>query len=174
MLALDAKWVEADRHVRAMYQVPVTGDATTARARNATGLSHIRAGDYASAIKAFDSASQADSGDVEVANNLGYAYVKGGRAREGVPALLRALHLSPLRSSAWINLSEALAASGHDDASLAALLLALRYTARREETREFLGDASRNHGSEAFRRQAGRALKRIDSVPSLPAGVSSK
>ena len=73
--------------------------------------------------------------------------------------MLRTLHLAPARSSAWINLSEALATLGHDDASFAGLLLALRYSTRRDETREFLRDAALNHGSAAFRKQASRALE---------------
>jgi tetratricopeptide (TPR) repeat protein len=168
MLAFEGKWLEGDRHARAMHRVPAPGDVKAARAGNEVGLAHFRAGEYASAVKAFDSASRADPGDAELANNLGYAYLKAGRVREGVPQLIRSLQLAPQRSSAWMNLSEALAALGQDDACLGALLLALRYSTHRDETRDFLADATRTHPSEAFRKQVARALERIDSVPASP------
>ena len=165
MLALDGRWPEADRHVHAMAESPAHGDVTAARASNETGLKHFRAGDFAGAVKAFDAASRADPGDAEVANNLAYASMKAGRVRDAVPHLIRSLHLSPSRSSAWINLAEALAALGYDDASFAALLIALRHGTPRGEIRDFLIEAARNHASEAFRKQANRVLERFDSVP---------
>jgi tetratricopeptide (TPR) repeat protein len=161
MLAFDGRWIDADLHARGMLEIVAGGDARAARAANEIGLAHFRAGEFASAVTAFDSAYRADPSDVEVANNLGYAYLKSGRAREAIARLLRSLHLAPLRSSAWINLSEALAELGYADPSLASLLLALRYSTHRDDTRAFLADAARNHASEAFRAQAARALQRI-------------
>jgi tetratricopeptide (TPR) repeat protein len=165
ILALDGKWSDAHRHVRGMYRAIAPGDAKSARKHNDVGLAFFRTGDYASAAKAFDLALRADPADAEAANNLGYAYIKAGRVREGVPCLVRALRLVPARSSAWINLSEALAELGHDDAALAGLLLAVRYSANRDEIREFLIEAAREHSSNAFRKQAARALDQIASVP---------
>jgi len=165
ILAFDGNWSDADRHARAMFRPIARGDEMAARKSNDAGLAYFRAGDYASAAMAFDLATRADPADVEVANNLGYAYIKAGRMREGVPSVIRALRLVPERSSAWANLSEALADLGHDDAALAALLLAFRYSANRNETHDFLVEAAREHSSVAFRRQSTRALKKIDSVP---------
>ena len=173
MLAVDGKWPEADRHVRAMSKRPPPGDVEAARAGNVAGLARFRAGDYANAVVAFEGASKADPADVEVANNLGYAYLKAGRARAALAQLLRSLHLAPQRSSAWINLSEALSALGYDDASTAAVLLALRHTDNRAATGTFLAEATRNHPSEAFRKNVARALERIDTVPEHPRVLGS-
>ena len=166
MLVSEGKWTEADQHVRAMYRGAARGDTKAARDGNEAGLSHFRKGEYASAIKAFEVASRADPGDVEIANNLGYAYMKAGRAREGIPHVVRALQLVPARSSAWGNLAEALADLGHDDASLAALLLMVRHAINREEIRDYLAKVPSGPESKAFKTQAARALAQLDRVPS--------
>ena len=165
MLVAEGKWAEADQHVRAMYRGAPRGDTKAAREANDAGLSHFRKGDYASAIRSFDAAHRADPGDVEIANNLGYAYLKAGRVREGIPHVVRALQLVPGRSSAWGNLSEALAELGHDDASLAALLLMVRLGVNREEIRDYLAKVPHGPESEAFKRQAARALAQLERVP---------
>jgi len=160
LLAFDGKWMEANPHLFAMLKLPPAGDIRAARAGNETGLAHLGKGELAQALQAFDVASRADRRDVEVANNLGYAYLKAGKAREAVPPIMHSLHLDPARSSAWINLAEALAELGYEDPSVAALLLALRYSPNRDGTRAFLGDAARSHASMAFRKQVARALAR--------------
>jgi tetratricopeptide (TPR) repeat protein len=165
ILAFDGRWADANRHAQAMHVAIPRGDTTAARDSNEAGLARYRKGDFAAAAEAFERARRADPGDPEVENNLGYALMKAGRIGDGVPPLMRALRLVPGRSSAWANLGEALAELGHEDASLAALLLAARFGTKRQEVHDFFAASAKSHPSEAFRRQAGRALERIDSVP---------
>ena len=60
MLAFDGNWSDSHRHVLGMYRAIASGDVRAARKSNEAGLTHFRAGDYASAARAFELAIQAD------------------------------------------------------------------------------------------------------------------
>lgn len=80
---------------------PRRGDRKIARAANERGLVALQGGRTLDAIRAFLEAHQADAADVEVLNNLGYAYLMHGDFESAKPYILATLALTPQRSAAW-------------------------------------------------------------------------
>jgi LSD1 subclass zinc finger protein len=148
------------------------GDRKSARAANAEGLAALNQQQYEPAIAAFARGVAADESDTEVLNNFGYAQLLAGHHNEGVEALGKVLLRVPDRSSGWANLGEGLAQLNNEGASLAALRLAIRFSANRDRTVEYLKRTSENHASPAFRGIASRALAGIDAIPANAAALA--
>jgi Flp pilus assembly protein TadD len=77
---------------------------------------------------------EADPGDAEIAENLGYALLKAGRTADGKPAILRALTLGPERASAWGTLGLIFAKEGRHADAVACVVTAYRYARNRKRT----------------------------------------
>ena len=75
-----------------------------ARAANEQGRGALQESRVADAVQAFQAAYKANPTDVEIINNLGFAYLFQSDLQAAELWLLRALILSPGRSIAWANL----------------------------------------------------------------------
>ena len=173
--AASANWSSVDAQVAGIKSSSPAlsqGDRKSARAANAQGLAALSQQQYDLAIAAFTRGVAADASDTEVLNNFGYAQLLAGHPNEGVDAIGKVLLRVPDRSSGWANLGEGLARLNNEGASLAALRLAVRFSANRDRTVEFLKRTSEIHSSLAFRSIAGRVLAGIDAIPATPAALA--
>lgn len=115
---------------------PPHGSRRLARAMNERGLALWRRQRFAEAAVYFSKAHQADPGDAEIAENLGYALLKSGELAAAERAILRALALAPERASAWGSLGMLRAKAGRHREGVACVLTAYRFVRDRERTLE--------------------------------------
>jgi tetratricopeptide (TPR) repeat protein len=148
------------------------GDRRLARSANAEGLAALRQEQYDKAIAAFKRGTEVDPSDIELANNLGFVYVQAGRTVDGVNTLSDVLMRVPDRSSAWANMAEAFAQGGNAPAALAGLRLAVRHSANRGKTVDYLQRASSTHRLPQMRETASRILAELNTIPSQPGDTS--
>jgi hypothetical protein len=164
-------WAGVDDQVRRLKAQPPaipTGDRRSARKINDEGLQALRRGDFAGAVRSLESAVAADERDVEVRNNLGFAYYRAGRLVDSVNSLVRVLALAPDRTSAWTNLSQSVADQGNQGAAVAALRLAVRHSANRVKTQEFLTQTANTTPSAKFKDAIDVVMREMDSIPRSP------
>lgn len=129
-----------------------------ARAENERGLEAVKNAQWAEAVQAFHAAQQVDPTDIEISNNLGYAYLRQGDIRTAEPWLLRTLVLAPGRTDAWANLGQTYAQQGNFTAAVACLANAYRFSKNRETTRQFFHRLTQDN-TEGVRKAAEQALQ---------------
>jgi len=137
--------VDAVRHLATIMDAntkPDKGNRRLARQLNKTALDSFKREDYSDSIQKFRLAQREDPRDVEIASNLGFALVRGGRAKESVAVLQAALILEPRRSSSWTPLAEALALLGRADEAQCALWIAFQWSGNRDKSLAFYQDRS--------------------------------
>lgn len=120
---------------------PERRNAKEARALNQQGLDALKQNDYQTAATAFQQAQLADSADVEVAGNLGYANLKLGQLKRAEHQLVYAISLAPARSSSWYNLGQVYGALGEVEKATGAFANAYRFSQNRPKTEEFVRQA---------------------------------
>lgn len=167
--AASANWTEVDR-LTALMKASSTqaerGDRKSARASNTEGLNLLAQQQYEAAINSFAQGVQTDPADVELLNNLGYAYVAANRSNDGIKTLERLLINTPDRSSAWANMSEGYAQLQSEKTSVGALRLAVRFSASRDKTIAYLKRTSEAHPQLTFRAAAASVLQDLSAIPS--------
>ena len=109
----------------ARSEVP-RGDRAAARALNAQGVAASQARRYRDAAALFQKAREADPGDPEIRENLGYALMKSGATASAETALLSALETGPRRATAWGSLGFVYAQQGRQEEAIAMLRTAHR------------------------------------------------
>jgi tetratricopeptide (TPR) repeat protein len=169
-------WQDVDKLValnKASSQPPERGDRKAARAANTQGLAFLGRQEYEAAITAFSDGVKADPSDVEVLNNLGFAYLASNRSTDGIKTLVDLLSATPDRSSAWANLSEGLSQISNENGSLGALRLAVRFSANRDRTTEYLKRISTTHSQPIYRSVAARVLGELSSIPASSVKIDS-
>lgn len=135
------------------------GDGDSARALNGQGLASIRAAQTAAALQAFQQAYQTDPGDVEIINNLGYAYMQTGDTQSARNFFLLALISSPDRSAAWANLGEMYAKQGKMTEAVACFAHTYRFSGDQRKTSQFLEKLRGEHDDARVRTAAAQALQ---------------
>ena len=166
--AAEEDWSLADiqsEQLKMSRPLPERGDRKVARAANVEGLQAMQQDNITGAIDAFSRAIEADASDIEIRNNLGFAYIRVGDFISAVSTLTDVLYMAPERGSAWANLSDVLARSNLTPAAEASLRLTIRYSTDRQKTAEFLQKTAESHEVESFREIAGRVLQKMDSIP---------
>lgn len=167
--AASENWTEVNR-LTALLKASSTqaerGDRKSARASNTEGLNLLAQQQYEAAINSFVQGVQVDPADVELLNNLGYAYVAANRSNDGIKTLERLLINTPDRSSAWANLSEGYAQMQNEKTSVGALRLAVRFSASRDKTIAYLKRTSEAHPQLTFRAAAASVLQDLSAIPS--------
>ena len=128
------------------------GDRKRAREFNQTGLKAFNAGDYRSAAAAFRRAADADSSDVEVMANLGYAFVKEGQFRSAGVPLGTALTLAPRRTATWIPVGELFVGLDEFDSAVRSFLIAYHYSRNRTTTIKFFAERALHESQDQLRR----------------------
>ena len=110
------------------------GNRQKARDLNERGLALWQRQRYEEAADYFLQARDADPGDAEIAENLGYALLKSGRTVEAEQPLLDALALAPERASAWGSLGMIYAKRGRHREGVALVLTAYSYARDQKRT----------------------------------------
>lgn len=150
--------VALTERLTALPTVP-RGARSAARKANDRGIAALRANDNATAVAALRDAVRADPSDVEVIDNLGYAYNLSGDLEAAEFWARVALAVSPARSSAWLNLGLAAGQQGDESTSLGAMLLAHKYSGRPDRTIKAIQDVmGRANSTPEMRSAAERAL----------------
>jgi len=138
VLALaEAKVLEVKRSAERSAP-PRRGDRRNARAANERGLVALQGGRSLDAIRAFSEAHQADPADVEVLNNLRYAYLMQGDFESAKLYILASLALAPQRSAAWANLGQIHAMKAETKDAVASFANTYRFSQNKEKTHQFL------------------------------------
>ena len=106
---------------------PPRGNRTRARDLNDHGLALWQRQRYKEAAAYFREAREADIGNPEIAENLGYALLKAGHVGEAEQPILDALSMAPDRASAWGSLGMVYAKQGKHRAGVALVLTAYSY-----------------------------------------------
>jgi len=152
---------EAKRQIEEMDVKKHLGRGNRRRAREANkkGLAYQKEGKITEALRSFREANRADRGDVEVLNNLGYAYVLSGDLALAEESLTLALLLSPARASAWANLAQAYAKQGKEIPAVASFANTYRFSRDRNKTSQFLRDLAETHDDSRIRNAARKALQ---------------
>lgn len=115
-------------------------DRKKARPANSRGLTYLQSGQILEAISSFQEAYQADPSDVELVNNLGYAYLLNNDLDSAERYVLTALAMQPGRSVGWDNLGQMYAKKGQIPAAVASFTNAYRFSRDPNQThRYFLG-----------------------------------
>ena len=117
---------------------PPRGDRKLARLLNQEGLDSIKQNDFVKATVKLTNAVLADISDEEVANNFSYALIRSEQWYEAQTAVLKALSLNPVRSSAWYNLGMVLARLNDQNSSYSSFILAYRFSGNQEKTKKWL------------------------------------
>lgn len=165
-LSKENNWNAVDELVNLRKEQVVAaqqGDRKYARAANNEGLAALKSNDYPAAVVAFERGVVADASDIEIRNNLGFALLKAGRNEEALKVLASILFQVPDRSSAWANLAEASASDS--DKGTAALKLAVRFSASRERTLDYLKQVSEGHANPQFQAIAASVLTDLGPIP---------
>jgi tetratricopeptide (TPR) repeat protein len=119
---------------------PKRGNRKTARAANDRGLAYLQSGRISEAIGAFQEAHQANPADIEIVNNLGYAYLLNNDPDSAEAYVLIALTMQPERSAAWGNLGQIYVKKGQIPAAVASFSNAYRFSRDLNQTHSyFLG-----------------------------------
>ncbi|MGH8490684.1 MAG: tetratricopeptide repeat protein [Gammaproteobacteria bacterium] len=135
------------------------GDRVRARALNDEGLSYLNTQELDKAVASLQQATEADPGDIEIINNLGYALMKAGRLPESQQALIKTLLTAPDRTSAWANLGQVYAMIGKNREAVGCFTNAYRFSQNTEKTKNFFANLSQNDGNQSVRQAAAEALR---------------
>jgi hypothetical protein len=121
----EAKFLEVKRRESLP---PKLGNRKKARAANARGLADLQSGRISDAVGAFLEAHVANPADVEIVNNLGYAYLLNNDLVPAEDYMLIALTMQPDRSAAWDNLGQIYAKKGQMADAVASFSNAYRFS----------------------------------------------
>jgi TPR repeat protein len=158
--------IDSKLHTLTTVNFPV-GDKKLARELNKAGLAFFTGNEFDKAITEFEKASQANRGDIEVRNNLGYAELRAGHYDKAAGYFIDTLIMDPTRANAWSNLAELLAERGYTAASTSALRLAVHFSRNKTKTIEFLSGDPSQIPSEKLRQVISAALPSLKDIPSL-------
>ena len=138
---LSAKSIERVLEIKKTLELSVSvprGNTEEAQKLNAIGLSHFDLRSFIEAAQSFEMAINADVGNVEAWNNLGYSLLKAEKLDKAAGPFFVSLSLAPGRSSAWANLGELLAFRNDEERSQRAFLLTLLFSRDTLQTLLFL------------------------------------
>lgn len=114
------------------------GNKKAARAINERGLVFSKELDFNNAVKMFEEANKLDTSDIEIASNLGFAYLKQGNLDLAEQAIIATLTMSPSRATAWANLGEVYGAKGDARHAVACFSNTYRFSKDRLKTHQFM------------------------------------
>lgn len=129
-----------------------------ARQKNAEGTKLLNKKDWIGAIKFYREGREADPGDVEIAENLGFALIKAGVYGEAAKALVAALTMAPTRANSWVSFGTALAAANKTEDATAAFSNALRYSKSPKKTSDLLQKLARDNTNKSVGVAANQAV----------------
>ncbi len=116
---------------------PKQGNRRAARAANDRGISHLQGGRITDAINAFIEAYRANPADVEIVNNLGYAWLLNNNLVSAETYVNIALIMQQDRSAAWGNLGQIYTKKGQMADAVASFSNAYRFSRDINQTHSY-------------------------------------
>lgn len=107
---------------------------------NDKGLSLLKEKKYLDAVKAFNKAYYNNPQDIEINNNLGYAYLLLEANIHAEAFLLKTLSLDPNRTTAWANLGEYYLYHQQENEAVASILLAFYFSKNTIKTIDYFNE----------------------------------
>jgi Flp pilus assembly protein TadD len=116
---------------------PAKGDRKAARKLNDSAITLMGEKKYTEAIPILEDAHKTDPADIEIMNNLGYAYIEKGIVdndfAKAKQSLVDTLHLKPERAQAWANLGRTFALEGNEAAASNCYINFFRFAENKEK-----------------------------------------
>src|SRR5918999_1034996 len=137
VLSLGENKLSQVKNIAAKLLPPKQGNRRAARAANDRGLSYLKGGQIADAINAFQEAYRANPADIEIVNNLGYAYMLNNDPVSAENYLLTTLAMRWDRSAAWGNLGQASVKKGNMGDAIASFSNAYRFSRDVNQTHSY-------------------------------------
>lgn len=134
------------------------GNRSAGRTANEQALAAFNAGQYEQAKQLWITAHQADPGDIEIANNLGIAYLKVNDFPQALKLLSTTLRMSPGRSAAWANLAEYFARQEKPQQAVACYALTFHFSQNQNRTRSYLQKLASSDDSPQMRQATQQVL----------------
>jgi tetratricopeptide (TPR) repeat protein len=116
---------------------PKQGNRKLARAANGQGLAYLKSGQLVEAARAFQEGRLANPADVEIVNNLGYAYLLDNDPVSAEAYMFIALGMQPNRSAAWGNLGQAYVKKGQMADAVSSFTNAYRFSRDLNQTHSY-------------------------------------
>ena len=129
---------------------PKKGNKKAARKINDQALALLNTQDFSGAVAKFVEANRLDASDIEIVNNLGFAYLKQKNLESAQQTLIVALTMFPDRAAAWSNLGDMFALSGDERKAVACYANTYRFSKDTIKTHQYM-----------------RKMNAIESVPEL-------
>ena len=150
---------------------PLRGDRKSARQLHDSSMKLIGQSGFESLlVDKLRQANAADPLDVQILNDLAYAEMVAAQPAVAIEHLLQTLRFSPTRTSAWVNLAEAVVKASRSPSEVvnfatSSYLAGYWYSKDRAKTVLYLRDkASAADEPEGIRLAATGALKRLESI----------
>jgi tetratricopeptide (TPR) repeat protein len=137
---------------------PANGNKTAARVINAKGLKSSKNGDFNNAVKLFEEAHKLDKSDIEIANNLGFSYLKDGNLDSAQQVITITLTLSPDRAIAWENLGEIFGIKGDTSKAVACFSNAYRFSKDRLKMNQYMKKLNEKEAVETLKQARAKAI----------------
>lgn len=116
---------------------PAKGDRKAARKLNDSAITLMGEKKYTEAIPILEDAHKTDPADIEIMNNLAYAYIEKGVVdndfSKAKQSLVDTLHLKPERAQAWANLGRTFALEGNEAAASNCYINFFRFAENKEK-----------------------------------------
>lgn len=169
----EAQILEEKRQLEELNVKPPSVRSEKVQELNNRGLMHLDKEQFVNAVQAFEEAYRANSADVEIVNNLGYAHLKNGNLDAAKQFLYQALILSPGRTNAWANLGQTYAKKDSTTDAVACFANAYRFSSSQKKTIEFLQDLTQNDNDIRVKQAANQALQ-LAFIQGKRESISSK
>ena len=116
---------------------PAKGERKAARKLNDSAITLMGEKKYTEAIPILEDAHKTDPADIEIMNNLAYAYIEKGIVdndfAKAKQSLVDTLHLKPERAQAWANLGRTFALEGNESAASNCYINFFRFAENKEK-----------------------------------------
>jgi tetratricopeptide (TPR) repeat protein len=117
---------------------PKKGNKKAARKINDEAHALLNKQDIDGAVAKFSEANRLDPSDVEIINNLGFAYLKQKNLDAAQKALMSTLTIAPSRAAAWGNLGDVFALKGDEIKAVACYSNTYRFSKDITKTHQFM------------------------------------
>lgn len=127
------RMIEIKNEIKLNSVLPEQGDIAQSRALNMLGLEFFKNKDFTQAKNYFLEAHKANPADIEVMNNVGFAYMKLGNSRSAELWIAQTLTYDPGRIIAWTNLGELYSDDNKNDSARASFVVAFNLAENKDK-----------------------------------------
>lgn len=133
--------------------------SASARDLNTQGIDALKRNDPSTATAAFEAAHEKNPCDIEITDNLGYAYLESNRLDAAAFQFALAILMSPRRVTSWNNIGQVYALRGDLSAATACFATALSVSTSPDATKRFYGKLQNENPHSEVRTAAAKALE---------------